>query len=102
MGDENNINDEKNDFLTLDYIKNYLRVDYNDDDEFLLNCLEMALLHAKNIIGKRFDDVKNNADVKQAIMYHIAQIYQNKAGENTLPQASSEIYKLYRDIKIGI
>lgn len=101
MGDTNN-NNTNNDCLTLEYVKNYLRIDYNDDDDFLTNCIEMSLLYAGGKLGKKFDDVKKQADIKQALLYHIAQIYQNKTGENQAPEASNEIYDMYRDVKIGL
>lgn len=107
MGDEDNTqqntnNDTENVVLTLDYVKNYLRIDHNYDDEFLNNCVKMSLLYARNKLGAKFDSVKYQADVKQALLYHIAQIYQNKIGDNQAPEASNEIYNMYKDIKIGI
>ena len=100
MGDEND-NAEDN-ILTLEYVKNYLRIDYNDDDEFLTNCIEMSLLYARGKLGTKFDNVKKQADIKQALLYHIAQIYQNKTGESQAPEASNEIYNMYKDVKIGL
>lgn len=100
MGDENDIT--ANNVLTLEYVKNYLRIDHDYDDEFLNNCIAMSLLYARNKLGTKFDNVKNQSDIKQALLYHIAQIYQNKTGDNQTPEASCEIYDLYRDIKIGI
>ena len=40
------------------------------------------------------------ADIKQAMLFHIASIYQNKNGDCLIPQATQEIYSLYRKIKI--
>ena len=100
MVDEND-NAEDN-ILTLEYVKNYLRIDYNDDDEFLTNCIEMSLLYARGKLGTKFDNVKKQADIKQALLYHIAQIYQNKTGESQAPEASNEIYNMYKDVKIGL
>ena len=39
-------------------------------------------------------------DIKQAMLFHIASIYQNKGGNCSIPQASKDIYNIYRDIKI--
>ena len=152
--------------LKLEYVKNYLRIDNNKDDEFLKNAISTATLYAEKIIGKIIGEKqieisfyakkdiskieKNNIfinevisfnvndevlesnnyylqngkillnhpingnikvcfktgnnyineDIKQAVLYHIATIYQNKNGSFEIPKATMEIYNSYRDIKI--
>ncbi len=155
--------------FTLAFIKNYLRIDNDYDDEFLLNAIETAANYAEMITGKIFgsktyrlkftteksllkiDDIsllnddlvsisindkkathqdfeikngiicfkysiKGNidivfkkdgisleeipTDIKQAILFHIANIYQNKNGNCAVPQAAQEIYNLYRKIRV--
>ncbi len=164
--------------LHLDYVKNYLRIDNEKDDEFLLNAIKTASSCAEKIAGRTFgkkeykvefyirkrglleinyfkwihDNIKihydefmdivrlecnmkkistddyytNNGclyfkrepdsnvvdvfflkqqykvpeDIKQAILFHVADIYQNKNGNCQVPPASKEIYNWYRKIHI--
>ena len=155
--------------LPLEYIKNYLRIDNNCDDEFLSNAATMAINYAETFTGKIFgvkvykltlktdknilkiDDftISSNdlvsisvddkyithedfelkdgivcfkretkgsiniifkkegilasevpADIKQAILFHIAGIYQNKNGDCQVPKATQEIYNMYRKIRV--
>jgi len=151
----------------LDYVKNYLRIDNDYDDDFLKNAIATACNYAEKytntIIGlKTFNltfqtdtkinqieqsmnisqivSIKNNnneidcenyklengkiflkkalsgyfditfkagtpfdevlIDIRQAIMYHVAKIYNNKDGDFSIPQSSIDIYNLYKPIKI--
>ncbi|GEM_PF-5958284 len=158
---------EPTDLLKLNYVKNYLRIDHDLDDEFLKNAINVACEYAEKstdkIFGKKtlklsffsqknidkveekngFKNIKKivinneeiadnnfylnngilffknsfsgdisitfeagieadevNANIKQAMLYHIATIYQNKDGNFSVPQASQEIYAKYRRIKL--
>ena len=158
---------ETTNLLNLDYVKNYLRIDNNLDDEFLKNAIITACKYAEQMTGKifgkktlklsiytkkpiskikesfRFDEILNisidgtklaendyyldngalilyssqsgnicvvfktgidaseiDADLKQAILYHIATIYQNKDGNFSVPQASQDVYNAYRKIRL--
>ena len=151
----------------LRYVKNYLRIDNDLDDEFLKNAISTACKYAEQTTGKifgkktlklsiytkkpiskieenfRFDEILNicadgteltendyyldngvlilrssksgnisiifksgideseiDADLKQAMLYHIATIYQNKDGNFSVPQASQAIYNSYRNIRL--
>ena len=155
------------DLISLGYVKNYLRIDNDCDDEFIKNTIYFAYDYAEKTTGKTFGfkkyeltfsteksvlkidkmpifinevlsfyandlelsrdeyQLKNGilflnkaisgdikitflagsnmplpADIKQAILFHIANIYQNKNGDCQVPQATQEIYDLYRKIKI--
>ena len=154
--------------LPLQYAKNYLRIDNNNDDEFLVNAIATAINYAEAITGKIFGEktykltcnvegkitninklpilvneiveiqinqqplnkenyfIKNGIiqfkegvtgdlvvvfkagiqagevliNIRQALMYHVASIYENKNGNCGVPVASQEIYNLYRNIKL--
>ena len=160
------IEDNILELMPLEYVKNYLRIDNNCDDEFIKNIIYFAVEYAEKMTGKMFgtkkyelsflakeqiskidktpiligeilifsiDDteiltseynLKNGviylnktksgnvkmtfishgndilADIKQAMLFHIASIYQYKNGDCLIPQATQEIYSLYRKIKI--
>lgn len=154
--------------LSLNYIKNYLRIDNNDDDEFLQNALLSAISYAEKMTGyilgiktlkttiklktatQKLKDfpfiineivsIANNGetlqdtqyqlsdgqasftsqtsgiieiqfktgidaaaipqDIKQALLQHIATMYQNKNGNYTIPQAVQTTYSQYKNIRI--
>lgn len=154
--------------LSLNYIKNYLRIDNNCDDDFLQNALLVAISYAEKITGyilgtktlkttitlktatQKLNDfpfiineiisITNNGealqatqyqlsngnilftkqtsgtieiefktgisatsipqDIKQAILQHIATMYQNKNGNYTIPQAVQNTYSQYKNIRI--
>ena len=154
--------------LSLNYIKNYLRIDNDCDDEFLQNALLTAISYTETITGyilgiktlktqitlktatQKIKDfpyavnevisIINNGenlqstdytiddgeisfthhisgtleiefktgvesqsipqDIKQAILQHIATMYQNKHGNYEIPQAVKNTYSQYKKIRI--
>ena len=156
------------DILPLKYVKNYLRIDNDCDDEFLLNAIATACNYAENLTGKiigektiqltfysgngifQIDKDKLNivtilsvyendilidadqyelkngvinlkkaisgnikvvfkageviddtlVDIRQAILYHVASIYNHKDGDFVVPQASMEIYNQYKPVRL--
>ena len=152
----------------LSYVKNYLRIDNEYDDDFLNNAIATACNYAERITGKilglktiqlsfettspissiskqeikikkiisvsvnnnKIDNscyyIRNgecifkkqikgkvvivfetgipyneiNLDIRQAILFHIASMFNNKDGGCQVPSASTEIYNTYRFIKL--
>ena len=171
------MNNKKNEKLTtlesntdnvfsLEYVKNYLRIDNEYDDEFLQEAIKTAITFAEKMINhdisnkkiqysfiqtlntkqiavenKEINDVETllidgvekqkdtnftitngkiefnenisgnilivfttnittiESDIKQAILFHIANIYQNKSGLCKVPDASMEIYNMNKQIR---
>ena len=159
---------EPTSIISLEYVKNYLRIDNNCDDEFLKNAILVASNYAEKMIGKIIGEktfifsceidnptksidvaklqiteiisvkigeetLQNDAycmektnlvfnqnvvgdakitfkagikteeipaDIKQAMLYHIASIYQNKEGNFAIPQATQDIYSTYRGVRV--
>lgn len=154
--------------LPLKYVKNYLRIDNDCDDELLINAIATAINYAEYTINKVFGSkiyrltlesdsnilqidklplVISNVrsltvndktldttfyeihggiiimktpifgkitvvfeagiqlgevpvDIRQAMLFHVASIYQNKDGNAIAPKATQEIYSLYRNIRV--
>ena len=153
--------------MPTQYLKNYLRIDNDCDNDFLLDALTTAVNYAEKITGKNFvtktykltfqitkdiskidktpilfdelidicvndthlthldfelrngiiflkKNISGNmkviyktlstnempADIKQAVLFHVASIYQNKNGDCSVPKGAQEIYSLYRNIRI--
>ena len=163
------IESNEDNILNLDYVKNYLRIDNEYDDEFLTEAIKTAVSFCEKTIGKYISNKKikydftqalntktisfekndekydidevesiiingynveeteyqiengeivfnNNitgrivlvcnikiehieSDIKQALLFHIASIYQNKSGLCKVPDASMEIYNMNKKIR---
>lgn len=53
--------DEVNTFISLDDMKNYLKVDYDDDDDLILSLIFASREYLKNAVGKYFDNTNSLA-----------------------------------------
>ena len=167
----NILSEVNNDIISLSEIKNFLRIDFEDDDDLLKRLLKSAIrrcelyisqsLNSKtyqlslykidkeiklmylpitnvtliNIIDKNnksiefknymFDKISNKIifnnipsnfyridiiyeagyvevpdDLKQALLFHISKMYEDKNGYSPIPKASLNIYRNYRTIRI--
>ena len=73
------------DKLTLDEVKNYLRVDSSDDDELITNLLQSSEELVRTIA--RFtetDELYANSTCKIAVLYAIAYLYEHREDANHL------------------
>ncbi|MBP0982056.1 MAG: phage gp6-like head-tail connector protein [Oscillospiraceae bacterium] len=69
--------------VSLDEIKNYLRVDFTDDDALLQNLLSTAQSLCVDIL--RIDDescLQADANAKTAILYAVAYLYEHREEAN--------------------
>lgn len=48
--------------LTLEYVKEYLRVDFNEDDIFIQNMIVAAQSFIQNHLNRKFTDWTNNGE----------------------------------------
>lgn len=74
--------------ITLEEMKNYLRVDYEDDDELIKTLILSAQRICMDIL--RTDDssvLLNIENAKPAVMYTVAYLYEHReeADHHTLP-----------------
>ena len=66
--------------LTLAETKNYLRVDFNDDDALIQNLINSAEEHCTDIL--RLTDEMDLADIynaKIAVLYMVAYLYEHRS-----------------------
>ncbi len=64
--------------MTLDEIKNYLRIelDNTDDDIYLESLITASQMYIKNTVGKELEDTNELYNIAVKLM--IAQLYQNR------------------------
>lgn len=65
--------------VTLEEMKNYLRVDYEDDDALILSFLEAAKKQCRDILRTDDDEVLDCAkNARIAVMYAAAYLYEHR------------------------
>ena len=86
--------------VTLNEIKNYLRVDYPDDDQLLITILETAHKLCMDVLRARTEkEFIQNRTSKVAVMYAAAYLYEHReeADYNAL---CLNIRAMYSDRKV--
>ena len=64
--------------VDLDEMKQYLRVDFEDDDEFLINALFSAESLCADIARLSVEELEKQSVAKIAIMYAVAYLYEHR------------------------
>ena len=65
--------------ITLKEAKNYLRVDYEEDDSLIQNLLSTAKNLVMDVGGMDEDDFTKNEDVvRTAMLYTVSYLYENR------------------------
>ena len=64
--------------VDLDEMKQYLRVDFDDDDEFLINALFSAESVCADIARLSVEELEKQSVAKIAIMYAVAYLYEHR------------------------
>lgn len=64
--------------VSLDEMKQYLRVDFPDDDELLLNALQSAETLCRDVARLSAEDFSKEPVAKIAVMYAVAYLYEHR------------------------
>ena len=85
--------------ITLKEAKNYLRVDYDEDDRLIQN----LLLTAKNLVmdvGRMDEDAfaRNEDTVRTAMLFALGYLYENRSNPNAESQVNSVCTERGRDV----
>ncbi len=67
--------------MDIDVLKQYLRIDYDDDDEFLYNLLSVAENYLSNAITNYELVSKNNAEIDLLKSAIVQELYDNRENE---------------------
>ena len=94
--------------LTLDKVKKYLNIDFNDNDDYLKTLLDAAKERASSIMGipqtvTVVDDLGNESiidnpafstdEINNAILNDIAFAYQSRGESESTSSSSTETYR---------
>ena len=69
--------------ITLEEMKGYLRVDYDDDDELIVNIIrnaESLVMDAGRLSGTDF--LENKRKIRLAVLYAAAYLYEHRESAN--------------------
>ena len=64
--------------VSLDEMKKYLRVDFDDDDEFLEHTIESSESLCADIARLTVDELSETSMAKIAVMYAVAYLYEHR------------------------
>lgn len=80
--------------LTLDTVKEFLNIDFPDNDDYITSLIGMAKERAMNITGIE-DSSTFNDEIKNAMLEDIAFMYQNRGGDPVVHIGSIATYRRY-------
>lgn len=80
--------------LTLNIVKEYLNIDFPDNDDYITSLIGMANARAMSITGIE-DSSTFNAEIKNAMLEDIAFMYQNRGGDPVVYIGSIATYRRY-------
>mgnify|MGYP001114863272 FL=1 len=78
--------------LSLDTVKEYLNIDFSDNDDYITSLIGMAKERAMNITGIE-DSSTFNAEIKNAMLEDIAYMYQNRGDDPVVHIGSIATYR---------
>lgn len=65
--------------ITLDEVKMYLRVDFDDEDELIKSLIQSSMNHCKDIARAESDEsLSKNPNGKIAVLYMTAYLYEHR------------------------
>ena len=80
--------------LTLDTVKEFLNIDFADNDDYITSLIGMANDRAMSITGIE-DSSTFNDEIKNAMLEDIAYMYQNRGDDPAVHIGSIATYRRY-------
>ena len=88
--------------MTLDYVKNYLKVDFNDDDEYISLLIEAAAEYVVDAVGECDESI---ARVRLLMLVIISEMYEKRTftvdSDSTNTKAQYTIRSIINQLQIG-
>lgn len=88
--------------LTLEEIKEYLRVDSDEDDTLINLFMEYAKEEIEDSTGVKFNKEGNSETYNMAILIIIADRYENRASTDTEFKVNNILSSIYTRLKAGV
>jgi uncharacterized phage protein (predicted DNA packaging) len=81
--------------ITLEDIKQHLRVDFNDDDLYIEGLLISAKSYVKNYTGLDGAKIDTIAELTNVVLMIVADLYENRGTAGTSYKTGESINKIY-------
>lgn len=88
--------------LTLDRIKEYLRVDSSEDDTLIEMLREYAKEEIEDSTGVKFNNQGNSSTYNMAMLTIIADRYENRSSSDTEFKPNNILSSIYTKMKAGV
>lgn len=88
--------------LTLEAIKNYLRVDSSEDDALIEMFKEYAKEEIKDSTGVEWNDEGNSSSYNMAMLIIITDRYENRGSEDNEFKPGNILSSIYTRLKAGV
>lgn len=88
--------------LTLEEIKEYLRVDSDEDDTLINLFMEYAKEEIEDSTGVKFNKEGNSETYNMAMLIIIADRYENRASTDTEFKVNNILSSIYTRLKAGV
>lgn len=85
--------------IALEDIKHHLRIDFAEDDIYLLELLDVAKSYIKNYTGLEDDDIDSVDEFSSIALMIIADLYENKCITGTSSyKTGNSVNKIYESM----
>lgn len=88
--------------LTLENIKEYLRVDSDEDDILIETLADYAREEIEDSTGVKFNEEGNSETYNMAMLIIIADRYENRASTDTEFKVNNILSSIYTRLKAGV
>ncbi len=84
---------QKQNILSLQSVKNFLRVDHKEDDALICNYIDAAIEYAKKYIGNSIDS--SNSLLNSTILIHVSLLYDRQLETENIRKLD-QLYSKFR------
>ena len=82
--------------ITLEVLKQHLRVDFNDDDDYIVNLLSVAKSYIVNFTGLKVEQIDSMDEMFSVVLMIVADLYENRGITGTSSYKTGDsINKIY-------
>jgi hypothetical protein len=85
-------------YISLSEAKQYLRINSHEDDKLILAMIKAVEEFANSYLSLK--DKEISSSIKQAMLIHLASLYDNRWGNGKIPSATLALYQPYRKIRV--
>jgi hypothetical protein len=85
-------------YISLQEAKQYLRINSEEDDKLILAMIKAVEEFANSYLS--LQDKLISSSIRQAMLIHLASLYDNRWGNGKIPAATLALYQPHRKIRV--